>query len=309
MPRGNHKGFWRPNDTADIYRSRWKRFYKRCYRPRSPLNNPDDPPPHFQPQWGRDPKAKPIFPDGVPSPWVLQYSLDNFGGREREPPDAKRFANQSYEWAKRNFHNPAMRANNSIARDLIIRSLDPGRKGGSDTGYGRAEVSCTWGESGPAHLQKLLHEEVNKSKDKNYAEDFLTTLKEMQPYGAGNNVTPSPYTEYFYNRRLYKLYEEKEIAWLGGQLDVRKLARKGGDGTAERGHFPYVDEQASLIDDLQLKEILRFSRHRINRRRHFKWLEISYQYKKWHQQYLRRRAVLLDEAKARMGVLKETLSE
>jgi len=278
------------------------------------MNNPDDSPPHVQPMWGRDPKAEQIFPDGVPSPWVLQYSLDNFG-RNNAPPDAKRYAQTTYEWSKRNFHFPVEKANNSIARDLILRSLDAGRKGGSDTGYGRAEVSCTWEESGPEHLKRIFHDEVENSKGKDgkytSAEDFLTTLKEMQPIlgGGGQGARlPSQCTEYFYNRRLYKLYEEKEIAWLGGQLDVRKLSRRGGDGTDERGHFPYVDEQASLIDDLQLKEILRL-KHRINRRRHFKWLEITYQYKKWHQQYLRRRAVLQDEVKARMGVLKETLSE
>jgi len=314
MPRGGHFALWRPNPQADIYRSRWKRFYKRSYRPRTPMNLPDSSPPHLQPKWGRDANAPHIFPDGIPSPWAMQYSVSNF--QNGLPPDAKRFSQKAYEWNSQRFLNPARICRNTIGQDHILRCLDPGRKNGADTGYGRAEVGATWDETGPTHLRNIFEAEAQRSGNGEEDRlDFLRTLKETQPIGRGANAAnyeATKSTDLFHSRRLFMLLEEQEIVWTGGQLDLRKMARKGAggneDSTKERGHFPYVDEQASLIDDLQLREILRL-RHRINRRRHFKWMEIAYQYKRWHQQYLRRRAVMLDEVKARMGVLRQTLGK
>jgi len=112
--------------------------------------------------------------------------------------------------------------------------------------------------------------------------------------------------ETFAVRRLYELCEEKELVWDRGQQDPHKDRR--AEEEQAHGRFPRVDEQASLVDDLQLKDILKL-RHKTNRRRHPKWIEITYQYKKWHQQYLRRKAMLEDEVKARMGVIKQGTSE
>ncbi|CAE7436053.1 unnamed protein product, partial [Symbiodinium necroappetens] len=63
-------------------------------------------------------------------------------------------------------------------------------------------------------------------------------------------------------------------------------------------------EKAGLLDELELAEILRL-RHKTNSRRLPKWKEIQFWFKKWHRVYLRRRAVKIAEAKARMGVLKQ----
>merc|ERR1711953_612786 len=100
-------------------------------------------------------------------------------------------------------------------------------------------------------------------------------------------------------RRLYELCEEKELVWAGGQIDPN---RERQDELHSRGHFPRVDEAASPMDDLMLKDIL-LLRHKTNRRRHPKWIEISYTYKKWHQQYLRRGHMLQDEVKARLSIM------
>merc|ERR1712129_206794 len=85
----------------------------------------------------------------------------------------------------------------------------------------------------------------------------------------------------------------------------------GGDGlseqSADRGRFPYVDEKASLIDELNLREILKL-RHRTKSRHHPKRKEVRYCFKKWQQQYLRRRHMRKEELKERMGVLKTSLS-
>jgi hypothetical protein len=271
-------------------------------------------PPHPQPKYGFDEKAEQVHPDGVPSPWILQYSLSNESYKGVKPPDSRRSAHRAYEWNIRNLMNPALICLNSVGQDLILRSLDAGRKGGADTGWGRPETGATTVETAPAYLRKIFEDECQQDEG-NY---FLQNLDAAQPVGTGastsNYDSSGMSTDLFHNRRLYKLVEEKELVWDGGQIDFRKMAKNrgaaeaSGDGAGERGHFPYVDEQASLIDDLQLREILRI-RHRMNRRRHFKWIEMSYQYKKWHQQYLRRRAMANDEVKARMGVLRQTLSQ
>ncbi|OLP83337.1 hypothetical protein AK812_SmicGene35908 [Symbiodinium microadriaticum] len=65
-------------------------------------------------------------------------------------------------------------------------------------------------------------------------------------------------------------------------------------------------EKAGLLDELELAEILRL-RHKTNSRRLPKWKEIQFWFKKWHRVYLRRRAVKIAEAKARMGVLKQVI--
>jgi len=257
------------------------------------MNNPDSPPPHPPPGWGQGEKAVQIFPDGVPSPWVLQYSLANF--TDGIPPDAKKYAQKAYNHNSRKFLLPAKICQNPVGRDLILRCLDGGRKGGADTGYGRAEVGTPWSDMGPAHLRQIFDDVADKDED---SREYLQGLQERC------DLFP---TDTFHSRRLYKLLEEKEIVWQGGKLDVRKMSRGGrqdGKADSSRGHFPYVDEQASLIDDLQLREILRL-RHRINRRRHFKWIAIRYQYKRWHSQYLRRRSMMLDEVKSRMGVMRQ----
>lgn len=239
-----------------------------------------------------------VHPDGVPSPWVLQYSLSNF---EKLPTDARRTAQRHYDFNFRSFMNGAMKCGpNPVAQDVILRCLDRGRKGGADTGLGRPEAllstvedRTTLYDKAPIHLRNIFESEAEKSSEN---VGFLSILR-----------SEASETDQFHNRRLYKLLEEKEIVWERGQLDVRKLSKRGTEGESDgsRGNFPFVDEQASLIDDLQLREILRL-RHRINRRRHFKWIAIRYQYKKWHAQYLRRRDMVLDEAKARMGVLRQS---
>lgn len=232
----------------------------------------------------------------MPSPWVLQYSLGNF--QDGQPPDGKRYAQKAYQHNATKYLNPAKICHNPTGKDLILRCLDVGRRGGADTGYGRPETGTPWIESGPAHLRNLFEKEAEKDDESN---DFLATLQESSNAGS---------TDTFHSRRLYNLVEEKEIVWLGGQLDTRKMSNRSsqGGGDSSRGHFPFVDEQASLIDDLQLREILRL-RHRINKRRHFKWIAIRYQYKRWHSQYLRRRAMMLDEVKARMGVMRAATAE
>lgn len=121
-------------------------------------------------------------------------------------------------------------------------------------------------------------------------------------------------------RRLYELCEEKEIAF-DGKLEKRPKGGASGDGgggskgggadglseqPADRGRFPYVDEKASLIDELNLREILKL-RHKTNSRHHPKWKEVRYCFKKWQQQYLRRRHMQKEELKERLGVLKTSL--
>jgi len=273
-------GLWKPT-PRDIFKSRWKRFYKRCYRPRGAGNTVDQPPPHNQSRF---------LPDGVPSPWKLGYSLENFQ-QGKLPVDLRRTAFQTYKDNIRTFMMPADRCREGTASDCILRCLDPGRHGRSGSGLGRLEAS--WGrpegndsDKVPGHILNIIKSEL---KEKKTVEECLSASPSL-----------------FHARRLYQLCEEKEIVWDNGLNDPRR--HDVDDGRGGRGHFPYIDEKAGLIDELTLKEILRIG-HRTNSRRHPKWKELQFWYKKWHRQYLRRRQMLKDEVKSRMGVLKQALPD
>mmetsp|Transcript_96464 Transcript_96464/g.287896 ORF Transcript_96464/g.287896 Transcript_96464/m.287896 type:complete len:292 (-) Transcript_96464:130-1005(-) len=290
MPRGGHFGLWKPT-PKDIFKSRWKRFYKRCYRPRSAGNAVDRPPPHDQAM---------LPNDGVPSPWRLHFSSRNFD--TGLPSDARRSAKRAYDSNVGAYMNPSVSCNSPALRDVVLRCLDRGRRGVSDSGIGRVETA-TWADEPPshvpAHVYNIIKEEAALSEE---SRQFLDVLK-----------GPDTKSETFAVRRLYELCEEWELVWEGGLNDPRKPPplRALPDGSAQvkdRGRFPFVDEQASLIDDLGLREILRLA-HRTSSRRHPKWREAVYWYKKRHSQYLRRKAMAEDEVKQRMGLLKASLGE
>lgn len=298
-------GGWFPI-PKDFYRSRWKQFYKRSWRTRSAVNNPERPGPHPQPRFN---------PDDVPSPWKLQYSLNNF---DSFVPGMNRYAQQSYALNVPRFLQPAAHCHpmepkgsdrergggsgfedepsvqEITAQDHILRCLDPGRRGGGHSGYGRLEVNHYTNkdapsDSTPEHIRNLMSSVAQA--DGREAQDFVETL-----------MARDERRQFFAVPRLMKLCEEKEIVWEKGRLDQdRNKKREQLTENLDRGHFPYVDEQASLIDDLVLREILKL-RHKTKTRRHPRWIEISYQRKRWHQQYLRRRQMLKDEMKVRMGL-------
>lgn len=299
-------GLWKPT-PKDIFKSRWKRFYKRTYRPRSGFNAVDRPTPHEQGKY---------HTDGVPSPWKLNFALKNFG--QGFPPDAMRYSQKAYEFNLRRLLRPATFCNNPVGQDVVLRCLDPGRRQtGADSGYGRACVGngerynrakardqegdskqVRTSEVLPMHIYNLINGEAERD---DRGQDFASALK-----------ASFQEAEVFPVRRLYELCEEKEIVWLDGQTDPRAMAARTrsitGEETADRGRFPYVDESASLIDELTLKDVLRLA-HRTKSRRHPKWREIQYQYKRNHQAFLRRRHVEKDETQARMGVLRQALTQ
>jgi len=301
MPRGGHMGLWKPT-PKDIFKSRWKRFYKRCYRPRKLGNNVDAPTPHPQQASG--------FPDGVPSPWKLNYSLGNFP-EGNIPQDMRRGAANTYRANIGAYLRPIELAREGTAQDVILRCLDAGRRRGaaSNSGYGRLEAR--WGRTAVSESEssstRHMGQEVYDDTDDHVPNHILTLQRHQRSTGDQQEAEREPFTTQFQFRRLYELCEEKEIVWDGGLNDPRRLDASDS-GAGGRGHFPYIDEKAGLLDELMLKDILRLG-HRTNSRRHPKWTEIQFWYKKWHRQYLRRREMLKDEVKSRMGVLKQALPE
>lgn len=315
MPRGGHNGLWKPT-PIDIFKSRWKRFYKHCYRPRSRANQPDRAGPHDQPR---------VNNDGVPSPWRLLYSLHNFT-KNSLPPDVKPRRILHYRDNERQFLKPLLACNNVDAMDVVLRGLDPGRRQGADSGYGRLETqpwpkkdgkgaqdAPDFPEHFPEHIYKFMkaghtvdtERQEAEQKAEDTGRDFFECL--MGKF----NADPGHHSGTFPVRRLQELVEEWEIVWEEGQNDPRRSSRAGRSEAEEgvdRGHFPYIDEKASLIDDLTLKEILRLN-YKTKSRRHPKWKEIQYEYQKGHRQYLRRRQMLLDESKARMNVIRNIAND
>lgn len=302
MPKAGHFGGWYPL-PKDHFRSRWKRFYKRSYRPDRGLgiNTVDRPPPYSAPYSMRLGTAEPIHPDSVPSPWRVQCSgVSGTSGASAEPNfhDQRRAGYRMYRSNVKAFTAPAIFARSSTALDVVLRCIDPGRqRGRSDSGLGRPELfgmrvggrnSRSAGDSKidapqnvPHHIYTLM-----EAASHDHGQEFLEALSENK--------------ESFALRRLYELCEEYEIVWHRGQAELNR--ESADEESKKQGRFPRVDEQASLVDDLALRDILKL-RHKTNRRCHPKWVEITYQHKKGHKQYLRRRHMLQDEAKARMSML------
>lgn len=285
-------GLWKPT-PKDIFKSRWKRFYKRTYRMRNRSNRPDRAGPHAAPKSN---------PDGVPSPWRLLMSNEYFG--DQLPPDVRGKRITHYSSNENLLLRPMMNCKSPAALHTMLRCLDPGRRGGADSGLGRNETArCEPGqklEHVPEHLFNVLKGQSDKNEGS--GDFFMAMTAEWSDKDASLR---------FPVRRVQELVEEWELVWEAGQNNPNAERRppKGDElNEVDRGRFPYIDEQAGLLDDLKLDDILKLS-HRTKNRRHPKWREIAYEYKKSHIQYLRRRQMNLDEAKARMGVMRQALAD
>lgn len=279
-------GIWRPL-PKDIFKSRWKRFFKRCYRPRTGGNALDRAPPHIQAD----------HMDGVPSPWKLHMREAEKGTYFRD----ERIAGIHYRNNQERYLRPAIHCTEGIASDVILRSLDPGRHNYmSLTGFGKLEAAwmhidgtkedgtqpaTPWEDSVPEHI-----------------------LNEMKPLMGRKETWEVIKTRpnFFVVRKLRQLCEEQEIVFKNGIAGLRDPRQRAGAEGPDRGNFPYVDEQASLLDELTLDEILRI-RHKTNSRRHPKWKEVQYWFKRWHGIYLRKRAIKRAELKEAQGIAKKAL--
>ncbi|CAJ1413870.1 unnamed protein product [Effrenium voratum] len=295
MPRGGHMGLWKPL-PRDIFKSRWKRFFKRCWRPRSGGNQVDRAGPHIQGDYW----------EAVPSPWKLHLREPSKAAGADAYKDGAG-ANSSLKVYRRNqasYLRPAMMCREGTASDIILRCLDAGRRSSfSLTGLGKLEAAwfnvpesgnprqeTAWEDAAPRHILDELEKVIKERKE----------TSSQEPY----EVLASP-SNNFKVRRLFELCEEKEIVWDGGQIGARR--RTGREEASKRGNFPYIDEQAGLLDELNLDEILRL-RHKTKSRRLPKWKAISWWFKRWHRVYLRRRAMVIEEVKATEGVSKKALS-
>lgn len=329
MPRGGHFGKWVPL-PKDHFKSRWKHFYKRCYREKargvSPFapNRPDNLPPYAAAskvsktfnksedgtRTDEISTTRFVHHDIMPSPWRLQYSALNFpdGGMPNDllPPHNGAF--KDYRENVQVYMKPYRHASaSSSAQDAILRCLDSGRRGRNDSGLGRVELETKLPQDGadevhhvPSHIANLLKAHSSEGS----GAETLAQLMGPQPTNQKDDQPQS-----FVVRQLYALCEEKQIVWDGKQMQsTRGRPQKQGEEQTgpDRGRFPRVDEQASMVDDFHLMDILKL-RHKTNRRCHPKWVAIEYQFKKWRQQYLRRRHMNLDEAKARMGIISQAV--
>ncbi|CAE7508543.1 unnamed protein product [Symbiodinium natans] len=271
-------GIWKPL-PKDIFKSRWKRFYKRSWRTRTGGNSIDRRPPHIQAHYVED----------VPSPWKFHVYPKETGETQTPIHNA---AFTKYRLAIQRYLAPARDCAEGTASDVILRCLDAGRRGSASlSGLGKLEAA--WGPeftetsvAAPPHI---------------YAE----VLKHCVPQRPEQVLARQ--TQFFKVRRLMHLVEEQDIVWDKGQRVATRVAtRSGMTKEDKRGNFPYIDEKAGLLDELELASILRVN-HKTNSRRHPKWKEIQFWFKKWHRVYLRKRAVKIAEAKARMGVLKQVI--
>lgn len=282
-------GIWRPL-PKDIFKSRWKRFFKRCYRPRTGGNALDRAPPHIQAD----------YMDGVPSPWKLHIRDEDKEGNLFR--DERRGAGRDYSSNLQGYLRPARFCTEGTASDVILRSLDPGRQNYmSLTGFGKLEAA--WN-----HIDGTPNEDRGAPRITDWEDavpdHILTELKQFQKNEVREVIKTRP--NFFVVRQLRQLCEEKEIVFKDGIAGLRDPRQRAGAEGIDRGNFPYVDEQASLLDELTLDEILRI-RHKTNSRRHPKWKEVQYWFKRWHGIYLRKRAIKRAELKEAQGIAKKAL--
>eukprot|EP00397_Hematodinium_sp_SG-2012_P050184 GEMP01058209.1.p1 GENE.GEMP01058209.1~~GEMP01058209.1.p1 ORF type:complete len:257 (+),score=23.62 GEMP01058209.1:119-889(+) len=104
---------------------------------------------------------------------------------------------------------------------------------------------------------------------------------------------PTKFWQILANRRMYRLCQQYQTTWKPWTPPTESKHDNKEDA------FPYVDENASVMADLGLKDILH-SRHKTRTRRHPKWVEIQWWLRKWKNAYLHRRRIKIveDEAKS-----------
>mmetsp|Transcript_74653 Transcript_74653/g.155661 ORF Transcript_74653/g.155661 Transcript_74653/m.155661 type:complete len:310 (+) Transcript_74653:114-1043(+) len=304
MPRGGHFGLWKPT-PQDIYKSRWKRFYKYAGRTgRNQYNNYPIPPGY---------KGRGVAQD------VQDFYKLNIGGRF----DLK--VDLPLKEAERQFMRPALECKNPCALPAILRSLEGRVHGGAETGIGRANLA--WFKPAAASSSSSSS---SPSSSKQADDNNIGELKTFLPFHMQNRLRTllgssatqesefykkvlEGQPEHFHNRKIQALVHEHSVVWHSGgsgkapgnqATTSRAKAGAGGAqaGEKNRGNFPYIEEQASLLTELNLRAMLRVA-HRTNLRRHPKWREIEYEFKKGHRNYLRRRDVMLKEQKASMGII------
>lgn len=236
--------------------------------------------------------------------------MDNFS--DGVPPDLRRYANSAYQSNVSRFLLAYQKCLQPDYRDAVVRSLDWGRRGVSDSGLGRAEAvrfghtNQEQNQGEAAAVPELLPRHIHGAILSKVAKDGeLGSFMEA--------ITQHSHSDVFHIRRLYELCEEKEIAYEGrlekmdGQAQGTRIPDGLSEKPADRGRFPYVDEKASLIDELKLRDILKL-RHKTNSRHHPKWKEVRYWFKKWQQQYLRRRHMQSPNSNLALGEQQRMLS-
>ncbi|CAE7828743.1 unnamed protein product, partial [Symbiodinium necroappetens] len=182
MPRGTHRGIWKPL-PKDIFKSRWKAFYKRCFRPRSVGNTVDRRPPHIQA----------TFTEDVPSPWKF-HLYPKQAPEQTSPLDSTAF--RAYRSTIGNYLRPAYAASEGTASDVVLRCLDAGRRGsGSLSGLGRLEAA--WGmQMGGSGRDSLAPQHIHG------------VLKKL--CGQNPDEVIAKQTRFFQVRRLMHLLEEQD---------------------------------------------------------------------------------------------------
>lgn len=337
MPRGGHFGLWKPT-PKDIFKSRWKRFYKRTYRdgriyrgnspdvgvPKQPLGNHDAVPNPWKllvstGKWSDD---KVRWPQDLKyTEYMENQRQEKRDSKKKENPTPKTMGQRAAE-ATKQYLKPAEECINPAGRETILRVLDSGRRGGGDSGFGRLGPVTTVATSNDnrlhaPHLPFHIFEKMEAYRRGQNTKQFLEIVKQRSDAkdqkgsedGEEVDQTGLPLPLDFPVRRLEELMHEQEIVWDGGlqkPKDDNKYGEAGG-GEISRGHFPYIDEQASLVQEFTLSDILRLA-HKTKSRRHPKWLTFQFEQKKRHSAYLRRREMNNDEAKRKMGVLRQAMS-
>jgi hypothetical protein len=160
---------------------------------------------------------------------------------------------------------PAQRASDPKIQKYILEALDP--SGNPETGARR-----THSGQGASELpvNPWLHSLFNE-EDAEYARSL-----------AGGRAPTFPL------RKLYSLTEEYLAVWAPDEIYGNSRLAGVKEPRDERGPFPFVDENVSLLRELTAHDIF-FTRSRVRDWRHPKWRVYAWWRRRFYNEYIARR--------------------
>jgi len=224
----------------------------------------------------------------IKQPWTLSVSKKEEPGDARDAPhglEGEKHINAMYSRNREALYLPLKQLNTT---DYLINNKFPTLSRSLDFEPGL--VHREYDNLNPAsHIEAIERDMKSSSGGHSKSSD----AKRLQREDGHADGDADPLWKSLANRRMYRLCHQYESIW---KPFFRKEDRDT-DGASEDNNFPYVEETASLVPDLSLKNILH-SRHKTRSRRHPKWLEVKWFQRKWHNAYLHRRRLRLQAEEA-----------
>lgn len=299
MPAGGHRQQWyggeRFKRLSQIFRPGWDKFYKRA------------------PNRQFAKKATVNFP--VASLWSLQmkgcipttqkYSIN----AERYLTPARQIADRTkLAYIMRSLEASGMLPNpkRKVATSSLIRNATTMLPSKSDSGDLISDVQISLLSTNNAEKAVIMNSSLDGNGSVCDGDDTILQHPFVQTVGDAEN-TILPYVipasaagqDTFLLHRLQRLCAQHDLYWEDKSAAV-------ADGKAPENQLPYIDEQASVLQTLPLRDIL-FSttKHRTHSRKSPRWEEVERRHSTWTNVWRHKNRMNKIEAAEKLGVLKQ----